>query len=92
MTVGASPTMATDGGPAFPRPMSVDSDTATIVASQQGMSLRDWFAGQALAGLLAADTAGSVSSDMGEVTARYAGVAYRLANAMLEARGGEESA
>jgi hypothetical protein len=33
-----------DGGPAFPRPM---------VAAAPGMTLRDWFASQALAGLLA---------------------------------------
>lgn len=38
-----------DGGPAFP---SVGLDTPDGIAFE-GMSLRDWFAGQALSGLLA---------------------------------------
>ena len=36
-----------DGGPAFPRPGS------DYVKAQEGMSLRDWLIGQALAGLCA---------------------------------------
>ena len=40
-----------DGGPAFPRtPFDVNDYTGD---GSSGMSLRDWFAGQALAGLLA---------------------------------------
>lgn len=48
-----------DGGSAFPRPTHVeldDSDTRPAkgnITGDDGMSLRDWFAGQALAGLLA---------------------------------------
>ena len=41
-----------DGGPAFPVPNDVreiDDGTGTI---QAGMTLRDWFAGQALVGIL----------------------------------------
>lgn len=38
-----------DGGPAFPRPDSQDS------CGSQGMSLRDWFAGQALTTVLRAE-------------------------------------
>ncbi len=46
-----------NGGPAFP---TADSETkvnesgyptVTVAASHQGMSLRDWFAGQAITGL-----------------------------------------
>jgi len=44
-----STTPLNDGGPAFP----VHCDTAS---SDGGMSLRDWFAGQALAGILAAES------------------------------------
>jgi hypothetical protein len=59
-----------DGGPAFPRPM---------VAAAPGMTLRDWFAGQALAGLLrdGIDVFGI------NVTANDA---YKMADAMLRAR------
>jgi len=38
---------ANDGGPAFP------IDTQNQFPTQSGMSLRDWFAGMALVGLLA---------------------------------------
>jgi hypothetical protein len=63
-----------DGGPAFPKP-----DCAELGA-QPGMSLRDWFAGQALAGMMASD---ECASDSFEDTAPSA---YRLADAMLAAR------
>ena len=64
-----------DGGPAFARPGSEAS------YSQEGMSLRDWFAGQALAGLMAHPTA--------EFTAKGgAAIAYEFADAMLRAREG----
>ena len=42
-----------DGGPAFPKP-GLDHELR-----QDGMSLRDWFAGQALAGDMANADAGS---------------------------------
>jgi hypothetical protein len=58
-----------DGGPAFPRPM---------VAAAPGMTLRDWFAGQALQGLLAS----TKTSD----ALTIAKDAYILADAMLRAR------
>ena len=47
---------ANDGGPAFPRPpVLVEGDTAhrDYHWMQDGMTLRDWFEGQALNGLLA---------------------------------------
>lgn len=59
-----------DGGPAFPRPMDYGSESGS-----KGMSLRDYFAGQALAIL-----ADSVYSD------RCAAECYVLADAMLKAR------
>ncbi len=43
-------TTINDGGPAFP--MSYDNSLAYTYPSHKGMTLRDWFAGQALAGLL----------------------------------------
>lgn len=67
-----------DGGPAFPRPAST------------GMMLRDWFAGQALAGwsethhgmayeVRMAEGTGSIAESM-------AAAAYKIADAMLKAR------
>ncbi len=90
-----------DGGPAFP----VQIDTvahytessgevggiATVV-KHSGMSLRDWFAGQALAGLLASHRQGD--NWPGKPAARQgvepqhviARGAYDIADAMLAAR------
>lgn len=58
-----------DGGPAFP------AETFDV----GGMSLRDWFAGQALAGICADPNAGGSNKAI-------AVTAYSLADAMLEAR------
>ena len=56
------------GGPAFP-----------AYGQGKGMSLRDWFAGQALAGLLANTSLGGTCED-------FAADAYKYAAAMLEGR------
>lgn len=63
--------MVSDGGPAFP------VELRGYYAA--GMTLRDWFAGQALAGLLAA-------SDADHPTWAITDYAYRVADAMLVAR------
>jgi hypothetical protein len=47
-----------DGGPAFPQPLTFSPEGTANIASEyfnevSGMSIRDWFAGQALAGLCA---------------------------------------
>jgi len=60
-----------DGGPAFPRPM---------VAAAPGMTLRDWFAGQALAGMCAVPVPRSTKAET------FADSAYVLADEMLKAR------
>lgn len=61
-----------DGGPAFPSPQCGDW------SPEYGMSLRDWFAGQALAGMMA--------SDDGSTPENVAAEAYEIADAMLAAR------
>lgn len=60
-----------DGGPAFPVPYNHEA---------AGMSLRDWFAGQALAGLLAARRSEGTNGEW------RAQMAYQQADAMLAAR------
>ena len=75
---------AKDGGPAFPFQAN---DRSNLDMQTNGMSLRDWFAGQALAGLLA----GSPDADCGPMG--YASDAYSMADAMLIARAtGEKEA
>lgn len=70
-----------NGGRVFPN--AIPTQNGTIYAP--GMSLRDWFAGQALAGLLADHT---LDLGFGE----YAEKSYRMANAMLAARAKEPGA
>jgi len=59
-----------DGGPAFP--------SSHPICPEDGMTLRDWFAGQALAGLTA-------DPDM-PTFHKCAEIAYACADAMLRAR------
>lgn len=72
-----------DGGPAFPQfapPMArMDPVTGHIENVPDGMSLRDWFAGQVLRGLLNNE---SNTKD----AVMFAVDAYRFADAMLAAR------
>lgn len=84
-----------DGGPAMPcGSMSIgDGDT---VAYEQGMSLRDWFAGQALDHVKEVNPhlPGDPSSmtewpDPEELVKRRARYAYLMADAMLAERGRE---
>ena len=71
--------------PAFPRaafaPHNVGYEDVGIHDSQEGMTLRQWFAGQALAGLLAAERVAAPS----EVASR----AFLMADAMLALEEGE---
>lgn len=66
-----------DGGPAFP---VVEVHPVHGSRIDMGMSLRDWFAGQALAGLIAQ------CNMPNEV---YSRMAYTLADTMLQQRQGE---
>jgi hypothetical protein len=78
-----------DGGPAYPFDwIDTQPHTGKQVIRQQfdGMSLRDYFAGQALAGMHANDGSRSYS------TSELANMAYDQADAMLAQRegGGDE--
>lgn len=68
-----------DGGPAFPLAVPVNFQFA-----ENGMSLRDWFAGQALIGDLSGH---STKADRTKEFMRAANRAYALADAMLAERG-----
>jgi hypothetical protein len=77
-----------DGGPAFPqRANGCDDKGQWNVGPFPGMSLRDWFAGQALASMTVAPdySAGPCNSEM-------ARRAYVIADSMLaeRAKGGAE--
>jgi len=73
-----------DGGPAFP---NVCMNDPCHPSSEPGMTLRDWFAGRALTGMLAAER-----GDVPEMITieGYARDAFRIADAMLAARKGGE--
>lgn len=71
--------MSNDGGPAFPNGIY-----------QEGMSLRDWFAGQALVGILAEPTdAEGYAVAKEAVPDVCAADAYAIADAMIAAREGK---
>lgn len=62
-----------DGGPAFPRPNNVRP------YEEDGMTLRDYFAAEAMQGLVG-------NGGVPKASAEYA---YKFADAMLKAREGE---
>ena len=66
-----------DGGPAFPK-----SNIKYPGLDREGMSLRDWFAGMALQGILACSREFKDAETIATRTAK----AYAFADAMLEAR------
>jgi hypothetical protein len=73
-----------DGGPAFPVPPAIDPSADVCVATE-GMSLRDYFAGQVVVGLLAKygwfdDKGGAIDEPT------LALFAYEVADAMLDER------
>jgi len=75
-----------DSGPAFPTP-TVDMDGIKYPGCT-GMSLRDWFAGQALAGLVSR-WHGSLRHDGEEAAGVYSGLSFMFADAMLAERSKE---
>jgi hypothetical protein len=70
-------TNTNDGGPAFP--------TQNGTRNDPGMSLRDWFAGMALQGMLASCRPGYSYHIAEDATSE----AFRYADAMLSARDGK---
>jgi hypothetical protein len=77
-----------DGGAAFPRTLQYFPDD-TNYDEETGMTLRDWFAGQALAGLAAAKA--QITDEGAGIT--WAEGAYSLADQMIAERekGGDDA-
>ena len=71
-----------DGGGAFP---FSPNDHSTSHMATNGMSLRDWFAGQALVALLSNPNA-TVDDGIAAEKA-FSDAAYKMADALLAARG-----
>lgn len=70
-----------DGGPAFPMDGPHAMNESPAIASR-GMSLRDWFAGQALIAVLRS----SPKIEAEEIVKYAAKTAYSFADAMLKER------
>lgn len=77
-----------DGGPAFPRPVSQNVN-GDMYYEQDGMALRDVFAGQAMQAWISTygDSADFPKGDQADIVAR---ITYNMADAMIKARKGEK--
>ena len=76
--------MKNDGGPAFPHDVSwIESENQKNM-SYSGMSLRDWFAGQALRMMIRMNT--PTDTDVLTKAYLYAETAYIVADAMIAQR------
>ena len=69
-----------DGGPAFPVAIpSMPASTLDAARTHPGLTMRDWFAGMAMSGMLA-------DRNYNPATYLLAADAYALADAMIEER------
>ena len=75
-----------DGGPAFPVKIEVGTKNYGVIEEMMpGMSLRDWFAGRAMQSHL--KRSWLIIDETQEVFDRIATASYRMADAMLKAKG-----
>lgn len=72
-----------DGGPAFPKPLDPYPNAQGMESGSHGMSLRDWFAGQAMSRLLDTCRGDKFGVEFVDHVAEHS---YRVADAMLRAR------
>jgi hypothetical protein len=76
-----------DGGPAFATPSVFDADGLQVERGDCGMSLRDYFAGHAMVGLLSAGEGdGAPYTEINGASSFIAEWAYELADAMIKER------
>jgi len=79
--------MKGDGGPAFPQTHESWGGNGEASPVPEGMTLRDWFAGQALAGFSLYTAQKGYPIQPGDPDNRWAAeAAYALADAMLSER------
>lgn len=79
--------MSKDGGPAFPRSVWIgDVDWMKARAFNNGMSLRDWFAGQAISAMLPTVTVKDWDDKDASIVAHVGGLAYEIADALIAER------
>jgi len=76
-----------NGGPACPLSVHPEHGYGPAASVQDGMSLRDYFAGQALVGLRAS----GIPDERRETYAAVADAAYRSADAMIAERNRKEN-
>lgn len=73
----------TNGGPAFPHDLFIDKEageTKAVYPPSEGMSLRDYFAGQAIVGMLSSKAQWFGTSDL---DAKAAKTACSIADALI---------
>lgn len=76
-----------DGGPAFPEAGLSGLPNGDFIHGRSGMSLRDYFAANALAGLCAnSHWIANTQENHGDALTALSMVVYELADAMLRAR------
>lgn len=78
-----------DGGPAFPMVVWQTPDGFCMSYSSKGMTLRDWFAGQALIGFLSSGRGINGGCQTDFTTDRLAKDCATVADAMIKARDGK---
>lgn len=83
MVMEMSDTKINDGGPAFPCDVQIEDNNGSHYEERYGMSLRDWFAGHALAGICANT---KLTGDDGGFSSANLNVAFQIADMMLAAR------
>ena len=79
-----------DGGPAFPQNDLSNYNIGPSDVCNEGMSLRDWFAGQIAAQTVARSSA-PTEEQLPEMFAKVARLSYQMADAMIAARKGGAS-
>lgn len=75
-----------DGGPAYPSRLPKNRDQHLLDNINSGMTLRDWFAGQALPACISSPCAPAWTHGSAEHHSQSAAAAYLMADAMLAAR------
>jgi len=77
-------TKPNDGGPAFPIQAVCTADGNPVESMQPGMSLRDYFAAQALIGVMASYNSSGYDPKHPNIVPQVAEISFMLADAMIK--------